>query len=381
MLRVAFGLSLVLLSKAASAVQFVALEERNLAGPVIATISVTDVLEEHPTPRLKIYPDRIPEHQHLVDLLSPGFPFEQESFRSTVAGILSEYPSACKDSLYIAVGVATVSDITRFIPWVIDKRRVSGMYIGQCIQVDLPECEYDMLKTAEVDFTAGSFLHVIRQCQKATLAALAQGAALFRPTSEAPLPTSQATRYVRYPTLGSTRNLSIAAPGVLQDGELQWTQHDSPRPLKWREARLYCQSLVLDGRNWRVPTNAELAGLFRPWSYISCGEQYCGISENFITKSDAWWALAHPHGYGGRWDNVTWPYGPSPYKTSEPCNSLYADSKEQCWSEALLYRIDLQDDLGTVLRLSFPASFMSKMEEARTLCVRPIPTASARRGD
>lgn len=191
MVRTILGALLFQLPTSVLAVQLNVLEEQVLGGTIIADIRIRDVLHEDPVPRLRIYPGKVRQHRHLVDILAAGFPFDQESFRNVVAEVLADYPSVCKANLSVSLAVAPISGIDRFVPGVKDKRRVVGIYIGGCLQEDLPACEYDQQDSGEVEFNARSLLSILSTCGKAMNNATSQGAALIQGKSPAKMSTVQ----------------------------------------------------------------------------------------------------------------------------------------------------------------------------------------------
>lgn len=159
MLRTLTPLLLLALASSAQAARFNLFEQQIVDGLVITDIRIKDVLDVGPPPRLKIYPDEVREHRKLVDILSAGLRFDSEA-RSMTAEVLADYPPDCWADLSVSVAVAPMSGIERYMPGVTDNRRISGMYIGNCIQEDLPECEYDYRYVSDMDFNLRSFLGV-----------------------------------------------------------------------------------------------------------------------------------------------------------------------------------------------------------------------------
>ena len=168
--------ALLAITLPASAMRLVLVEEKHAQGPIITDISVEDVLGETPKPHLKLHPERNAEHGKLIDILAAGMPFEEVRIRDQTAEILAGFPGACKPVLGVAMLVSPIEDIDTVVPGVRDRRRIVGLYVGNCLAVDLEECLYDQNETGEVDFELRNFLGILKECRDATNAAVERGA-------------------------------------------------------------------------------------------------------------------------------------------------------------------------------------------------------------
>lgn len=160
----------------------VVLEESYADGPLKKDppLRVDDVLGEKPSAFLKIYPEKNRSHQEIVDLLSAGMPFGAKNVRNQVAKILSGFPESCKPHMGLSVLVSPLSRVEMVSPGVKDIRRVTSLYLGNCLDKDIPQCEYDIAQTGALDFNLQMFLAVLTECRDATNAAIQKGAELVQ---------------------------------------------------------------------------------------------------------------------------------------------------------------------------------------------------------
>jgi hypothetical protein len=63
--------------------------------------------------------------------------------------------------------------------------------------------------------------------------------------------------------------------------DLEWTRRDNLKDINWHDAKTYCDTLDMEGGDWRLPTADELAYLLDEGRY---GNTHCGtINDRSVT--------------------------------------------------------------------------------------------------
>lgn len=103
------------------------------------------------------------------------------------------------------------------------------------------------------------------------------------------------------------KNLSFSQ-GVVEDTftELQWTLRDNLRAINWSDAKAYCNSLVLNGGGWRLPSMEELSMLYSgaQGDTVPCGKVQCTAPKMFYLTSEMFWS-----GDPGESSSEAWLFG------------------------------------------------------------------------
>lgn len=81
--------------------------------------------------------------------------------------------------------------------------------------------------------------------------------------------------------------LVIAATSSHSTNQPEWAPQDNGSDISWQAATEYCQSL---GQNWRLPTPAELLGLFDPTESVRCGWNYCHTRRDLSLSGNWFWS-------------------------------------------------------------------------------------------
>lgn len=165
------------LSAAAGATLYV-METEYTGGPEKTFARIDNVLAQDAEGfYLDVHPSTKVTHKQALDLLAPGVPIYDVKIQRQLAKLLGGFPTPCLDNLSLTLLVSPVEDIDQFVPGVQDKRRITAVYVGDCLAVDLAECEHDRTKTGEVDFTIGQLAGVLRRCRDSTNKAAGTSAA------------------------------------------------------------------------------------------------------------------------------------------------------------------------------------------------------------
>ncbi|MBZ0271258.1 DUF1566 domain-containing protein [bacterium] len=83
---------------------------------------------------------------------------------------------------------------------------------------------------------------------------------------------------------GSIDNGSLVGGDVYEETwtdfttQLTWEVKPPNDPYLWKDAKIYCENLVLDGGGWRLPTISELRSIIRGCARNMTGGE-CGISD------------------------------------------------------------------------------------------------------
>lgn len=186
--------ALMALSASAWAEPFLKLVETEYTdGPVKVRIRVPNLLifDVAGKPHLALDPLGNPDHARVIDILRPGIPIDQENIRDDIASLLAQFPQPClngpsEQGLSFALLVSPIEDIDRFVPDVIDKRRITSVYLSRCLAETPKACLYSQKYTGAVDFDIGSLRRVLRECRDATNAAVEGGARYFDATQLKP---------------------------------------------------------------------------------------------------------------------------------------------------------------------------------------------------
>jgi cytochrome c len=77
---------------------------------------------------------------------------------------------------------------------------------------------------------------------------------------------------------------------------LEWTQSDNGSDINWNEATNYCDG---KGGGWRLPSPAELQGIYDASQSVSCGRYICHASTKF--RLTGYWFWSVQSGQSGSW--------------------------------------------------------------------------------
>ena len=97
---------------------------------------------------------------------------------------------------------------------------------------------------------------------------------------------------------GVTRFAPLEAEAVRDvEAKLVWTARDSGRELSWPDADRYCRELAFGSirTGWRLPSSAELAGLYDTSMEQPCGDEVaCRADPSIDLSSPYQWSATAP---------------------------------------------------------------------------------------